>query len=492
MPLWIPRGLLAFSLLLLASACGSGGQARPYVVGSWPTAADAVQGPIPYVRIDYNEPVTLLNPSDYIVSVDGAGFGTFLARFPDSPNSLFVYPAGRQAFPADATINVTLIQGIVINGLQHYASDIFTVIAESGSEATLPVGEAGAVSLVNCLTGATAHRVSTPGGRTPVGVLSTTIGSTRRIWVQLASGGGTGASLAWFEPGDFSMTPVALTSTGDLIGSFDTLALGPRGQTLYAAFHDDTTLETVLYTVDTRSALETGVLPLASVTPSAASHPTGVALAAGVSPSTIHVTANDGATGVLALVDRTTFTELDQDPDAPDVQGVPLPAGGGPTVVVDTRTIIATSPSADVTLVQGSGTTAELAGIAGVTTDLVRSPDSALTVQGLNGFATRLALQSRTRGAAFDDPDLVEVSDNVAGRPWNATDVRGIAWLASSDHFVVVLGTPRGAVLTEWVYFGGGANFEQVDLNPNFVGTQALPLVANPIVVGTNHGPFAD
>ncbi len=479
-------------LVFLVTACGTGGQNRPEVVGIWPAVGDPLLGPIPYVRLDYNEPVRLLNPFDYSLSVNAGGFTTFATQFPDDPNSVYIWPQGRRGFPEDSEIGLFVRQGLVINGLEHYALDTASLSTRSGVEATLPVGEVGAVALVDCITGLTTETVATPGTHDPVAVIGTTRGSTRRIWVQLDGGGGVGTSLAWFAPGDGAMTAVPLTSTGELTTPAGAMVVGPRGRLLFAAFRDEGSGAVSVHRIDTATGMETGVLVLASQTPGATAVPRGMAIPPRVELTVIHVATEDAGGGTVARIDAVPFTERDLDPDTTGIQGVAVPAGG-PCLSTDNRTWVAQDGTADLTLVpQSGGVISDLPGsVTGTTTSLVLSPDEQLILHGLTGFAGLEMLQSRTLGAEFTNPAAVEVSDDVGGSSTGATGVIGFSWLVSSDNFVVVLDTPTGAILTEWTYLGGGT-FEQFDLDDGTDGIQALPLAADPIVLGTNHGPYPD
>ena len=482
---------MGFLLLSLVAACGTGGQNRPYVVGMWPAAGDPVLGPLPYVRIDYNEPVRLLNPFDYSVSVNAGAFSTFATQFPDDPNSVYIWPTGRRGYPEDSEIGLFVSQGLVINGLQHYASNTASLATRSGIENTLPVGELGAVSLVDCVSGTTAETVPAPGAHDPVAVLGTTRGMTRRIWVQFDGDGGVGTSLAWFAPGDGAMTPVPLTSTGELTTPAGAMVVGPRGRLLFAAFRDEGTGAISVHRIDTDTGMETGVLVLESQTPGATAVPRGMAIPPRVELTVIHVATEDAGGGTLARIDAVPFTERDLDTETAGIQGVAVPAGG-PCLSTDNRTWVAKDGTSDLTLVPQSGDIADLPGSAtGVTTALALSPDEQLVLHGLSGFAGIEMLQSRTLPAEFTNPTAVEVSDDVGGASAGATAVIGFSWLVSSDNFLVVLDTPGGAILTEWTYLGGGS-FEQCDLDAGTDGVQALPLAASPIVLGTNHGPFPD
>lgn len=489
---WFPRTLAAVLIALLAASCGGGGQNRPFVVGSWPTAADGIDGPLPYVRIDYNEPVSVLNPSDFRLTVDGIGFGGVVQQFADDPDSVYVFPANRQGFPADSTISVAVIQGLVINGLEHYAAEPVVFTAESGAEASLPVGELGAVSLVNTTDGTTEETVVAPGAHDPVAVVSTTRATTRRIWVQFDTAGGVGTSLAWFAPGDGSMTPVALTSTGELTTPAGAMVVGPRGRELFAAFRDAGTDAISVHRIDTATGLESGVIVIEGQAPAASAVPRGLALGTGARPPTLHLTTEDATSGTVTRIDRATFTEIDQDPATIGVQGIALPDGAGPCVSIDVRTIVAIDSGSDVTRVEGSPVATTLPGaVAGTNTAIARSPDEELVLQGLTGFSGAEMLQDRRRGLNFQAPTPIEVSDDVGGTSTGATAVVGIVLQASSEGFLVILDTPTGAVLTTWTYLGLG-RIEQVDLDAATAGVQGLLLTASPIVVGTNHGPYAD
>ncbi len=477
--------------LCLMSACGNGGEQRPYVVSTWPANGEVVQGALPYIRVTYNEPVSFLNPSDLRVHINDALSAVSVARFPEEPNSVYLLPRGRSAFAPDSVISVLVIQGFVINRERHHADDLFFVAFRSEGEPSLPVGESGQVSLVDCLTGVTLESVPTPGGRDPVGVLSTLVAGTRRIWVQLASGAGVAESLAWFEPGDAAMTTLSLSSAGtDLTATTSAMALGPFGGELYVAYRDETSERVRVLLIDTAAASELAAVELASVAANALTTPTGMAITEGTGASRFHVSAADGATGTLAAIDRATFAEVDFEDGALGVQGIALLGGGGPTAVASSTTVVASPASTDADVVPAGGpTVAAVGALSGTTTVIARAPDGALTLQGLAGYAGMEALQQRTRTGSFDDPTAVEVSDLLGLTSQAATAVLGVSFFTSGDRFVVILDTPTGALLTEWTYANGGT-LEQVDLDDATAGIQALPLTVTPLVVGTNRGAF--
>ncbi len=481
--------------LVLLCACGTGDQDRPEIVSTWPAQGSVSDGAVPYIRVTYDEPVRFLNPNDVRVLLNGAFLSVTTIRYADEPRNIYIAINGRSGFPSLSTVSARIIEGLVVNADNHYALDEFAVGFSTGIEQSLLAGESGAVSLISRLTGGTLLTLPTPGGRDPVGVVSITRAGVRRIWVQLEDGGGTGEVLATFVPGDGAMTIVPLTTGGgDLSSGGPTLAVGPRGRELWAAFRDEATGRVRVHAVDTATLTEVATVELEGVPASASTTATGLDFQPGAAPTRLNISAEDGATGTLAIVEIDSFTEVDQDTGTAGIQGLTLPAGAGPTVTTSTRTVIANGAGSDATIVPlNSSVITESAGtVTGTTRAIIRSPNSFITLQGLTGFAGLEAMQLRRSATAYNIPEAVEVSDDVGGVSLGATDVQALTFLAAGDIFIVVLDTPTGPMLTEWDYNSSNGVVTQIDLDDVTPGVQGRLIAADPLVLGRNRGPFPD
>ncbi|MDA1193660.1 MAG: hypothetical protein O2894_00595 [Planctomycetota bacterium] len=489
-----PRVLAALAALFLAgltAGCGLSDQNRPFVVSTWPTTWETTDGPLPFIRVTYNEPVTVLNPNDVLVTVNGGFIAVTVLQHPDEANNIYVFPVARTAFPENAEMSITVIQGLAINQDRHYASGKYITGFNTGREPPLPVAGLATVSLLRTTTGLAVQTVPTPAARRPVGVLATTVDGVRRIWVQLEDGGGTGEALAYFEPGDGVMTPIALTTSGgDLLATSSTISVDPLGGAVYVAYRDDASGRVRVYSIDTVTATETAVLELESVPADAATMPTGLGIGEQRIPPQLVVSAADGATGMLAALDPRTFVEIDHDALTAGVQGIPLPAGGGPTTVANNISVVADPGNTDAAIAQGNGPAATSVGtVVGSTAALVRAPDGAIVLHALTGFAGLDALQRRARSDGFTSTTAVAVSDDIGGIAQGATDVYGISFLAVGDRMLVFLATASGPMMTTWAYDNGG-NFAQLDLDLGTPGIQGVPIAVVPLVVGANYGSF--
>ena len=292
--------LLAFALL---AACGSGGQVRPHVIDTYPAPGQVLSGPLAEVRVTFDGPVRILNPDAIRVFAANGGFlGTRVSQRPGESDTIYLQPSGRATFPLDQQLAVLLIEGIVVNVLDHYADEPYEWPFTCGSEPPLLFGRPGTVTLLDSATFALIADVPTPGGRDPVGLVSTIRGATQRIWTQLADGGGSGASIAWFTTGDAAMTEIALPAAADLVASTNSIVVGPDGAFVYAAFRDTDSGRVRVVRVDTATAAPAGSLELQSAAAGAGTAPIDLRL--DPDGQRLVVVASDGASGVLVYIDR--------------------------------------------------------------------------------------------------------------------------------------------------------------------------------------------
>jgi hypothetical protein len=489
---------LAPWLLLAAlplAACGVQGQIRPYVVAVWPADLQTVAGPVQEVRVTWDEPVSILNPSDLHVFHGGVLLATRLEQRAGEPRSVYAVPTDGSAFPAGTDLAVEVVQGTVVNALRHYADGVFVSHFSTAPVPEVPVGRPGQVTLFDLDTLAPTTSVPTPAGTNPVGIVSTLRdGQPRRIWVQLDNGGGSGAALAYFEPGDAAMTTVSLsTSGGDLLASATALGVAPDGRWIYGAWRDDASGGVRLVRVDAATATEDAFLDLASVPTGASTWPADLELG-GTSASDLLVTAADGAGGTLARVDRTTWTEVDADAGAAGIQGVDLGTGAGPLAAGSAdRVLVAPAGTADATLVAADGSVSTLPStVPGTSVALVGSPDTALVVHALATFSGTDALQLRTSAAGYDDPTALAVSDDVGGMAAGITDAVALRWIDGNARVLGLFDSPGGLVLALWT--AAGATLTQVDLDAVAAGVQAADVsgtIPDATVVGRTYGTFA-
>jgi hypothetical protein len=297
-----------------------------------------------------------------------------------------------------------------------------------------------------------------------------------RVFVQLASGGGTGRSLAYFAPGDAAMTEVLLTPSAgsDLVAPEPALLLAPTGEAVYAAFRDVATQQVRLHRVRTSDGVETDVITL-SPAASAATRPTGLALRGdGV---TLLVPCRQGAGDRVAFVDLLAFAEIDRDAGTAGVQSAALGAPAGPPATfLDFLALAATgAATADVTYLTLSTDVVvpDASAQPGTPTSALATWDNAWFVTGLGGPGAApdlLAARPGTDGTA-DVP--VPVSDLVGAVPQGVTAVRALATAPSARVFWALLDAD---VLARFSWTPAGV--VQDDLDPATAGLQAHDLAA--------------
>jgi len=486
------RRASALLLTCAFSSCGSATQVRPHVIDTYPAANQVLAGPLAEIRVTYDGPVRILNPDDFrIFTEEGALVGARATQREGESSILYLRPAGHATFPLDTRLAVLLIEGIVVNTLDHYADDPVEFPFTCGSEPPLLFGRPGTVTLLDSATFGLIADVPTPGGRDPVGLVSTIHGTMQKIWVQLANGGGTGASLAWFTPGDAAMTAVTLPAAVDLVATSSSIAVGPDGAYLYAAYRDTDSGRVRVVRVDTATALPAGVLDLESAAPGAGTAP--VDLRPDADASRLVVAAADGATGVLAYIDRLGFTENDRDPATPGIQGDALLSGPGRMDLAGGRYWVALPGTNDMDVVAPAGSVSSSAGtVTGTDAGVLAMLDRAFLVQGLAGYTGNAALQIRSDPANLLATSPVDVSDDVGGVDRGATAVVDLQLLPGPSRFAVLLSSPGGLLLARFTYT---PHFlVQEDLDPLTVGVQVVDVqavVPGATLIGRTYGAFA-
>jgi len=491
------RILIAPGVLLLAAclvcSCGLGGaQTRPLLVDTFPAAGQILTGPLQEIRLTYDMPVTVLNPDDVRVFTRTFSFlPTRLEQRPGEPNSVYVHPLGQPSFPLDDDFILQVAEGAVVNDLQHYAEQQADVPFTVGVEPPLLVGEPDAVTLLDSFTFASLGSVPTPVATAPVAIVSTIRGAVQRVWVQLDAGGGTGASLGWFEPGDVAMATIPLTAGGDLTAASGALTVGPNGRFLYAAFRDTDTGGVRLVRVDTDTALESGSLLLTAVPAGGGTMP--VDLRWSEDGTQLIVAAAIGGSGRLAFVDRETFAEVDRDAVLGGIQGFTLPADPGRFVPAGGRFWVTRPGTNDMDVVASDGTLTVSAGtVTGTGGALLRSPANDFLVQAMSGYTGNLALQTRAAATGFLSPLAGEIVDDLGGVDLGSSTVLDLQHLPGTARFGALLGTADGRLIAFMDFLPSA--LDQEDLDTGTAGVQVADVdavVPAAMFLGRTYGAFA-
>jgi hypothetical protein len=308
-----------------------------------------------------------------------------------------------------------------------------------------------------------------------VGLLAQRQGALPRVFVQLATGGGTGKALAEFFPGALTMNEITLTTSGgDLASPANTLALDPEGIYLYAAFVDVAAQQVRVAQVRTADAVETASL-LLSFPAAVDCAPTGLTLR--IDNLTLLVTAQAAGLGRVAYVDVGTFTEQDRDPGTLGIQAALLGEDAGPSDLSGdgAALLVATplAPTADLqvfTLDTDIGLP-QVSAHAGTPTALRVGFDGGLVFEGLDAGPLQEPLVVRL-SADLSLTTPVDVVDDVGGLDQGTTRVRALAQVPSQQSLYVLLDADCLARFS-WT----GADVAQDDLDPATPGIQALKLV---------------
>lgn len=490
------RPLRAVSLVLAAAllalpvpGCGDGGLGRPQLVASAPAAGSLAESGLGSVRLDFDQPVTLLLDYQAQVVRDGVVLPSLAFQRDDEPGSVRVRLLAPEAF-APGTYEVRVLEGLVVNADERYALEPQSFTFEVGGAPAWYVGSpaSGHVVAYDDATLAATSATPTPAGRAPVAIVAQQQGAATRVFVQLAQGGGTGRALAHYLAGDTGMSEVLLsTSGGDLLASAPALLLEPEGAVAYAAFRDAAAGAVRLARVRTSDGVETGSLLLSA--PAAADcAPTALLWRAG-SPDTLLVVARSGTAGWLCTVDASAWAELDRDPSLPGTQPQALGTEAGAAATVGSQLCVGPPSATSADLVayglDDGALVAYPALQPGAPRTLRTTYDETLVVQGLSAapgtelLATRSALDL----SLFTPVDL---SDDVGGSPQGATEVRSVAPVPGQRRLYVLLDASCVA-LASWE----AGVLVQDDLDTTQPGVQVLALTglaAGATCVGTREG----
>ena len=483
--------LLLFAAALAAplAACGSQTQKRPEVTATWPAEGQVLPSGVSVVHVTYDAPVYLLNAGAIAASGDGIGIPVRLLQRDDDPTGIFVLPGPGSTFPVDAVIRVIVLPGAVANDEDHYALENFELTFQTGPAADVWVGRPGVATPLDRTTFAAGSDVATPAGQDAVALLRADIGTTQRVWAQLEDGNGTGAALAWFAPGDASMTAVSLTTSGgDLLATTSLMVLDPDERQIVAAFRDASAGRVRIVRVDMDTATQVDGL-LLSPAADASTAPYGLALD---DDRRILLVACEGPAGpVLAQVDLATFTEFDRDPGTVGTGAEPLPVGAGPTTYARDNASVADrgGDGAALVAVDTYAIQSSVHGVFGTHVAQVINRDRTMRLAGLAGYVATEGLIVRALLTSFSVPTAVAISDDVGAGPTGATSVTGLAANPNEETFLVSVDTD---VITRFTW--DGVMLTQVDLDDVTDGIQGVDLSTDAPgihVIGSEVGALA-
>lgn len=434
-----PCRALLLPLLLLPllplSACGGGGkQDRPELVSSYPAPGSTVSLGLEEMRLDFDEPIRLFLAQALVLRVDGVVQGVRVFQLASEDRSIRLRPLNTTTFRPGA-YSVEVIPGLVLDADDHYALGPTRYDFAVGGSPSVFLGSPATASVreVDPTTFALIHSTATPGGRAPVAVLPTRIGDATRVYVQLASGGGSGRALAWFEPGQAAMTEVALTPppAGDFAAPAPALALTPDGRSLVAAFRETATGRVQLVRVRVSDAAQTGALPL-SVVAGPGTEPR--ALVPREDEATLLVACATGVTGAVAYVDLPGFAEVDRDAALPGVQPAAVPAPPGASDRYGDTLLSALPDSGTallLTLTLGSDAPAIVASPQiGAPRSLLTTYDGRWVLEGLAALPGSGALLAVRPGFDLLAAQPLALSDLVGALPAGVTTVRSLTRMA--------------------------------------------------------------
>jgi hypothetical protein len=474
--------LTATAAALLACSLAACGQAerRPVVVATFPAAGQVLPAGLRVVKVTYDVPVSILNPNDARLVTPFGLVPTSAVQLAGDPHSVYVVPLPGVNFPSGVPYSLVVAQGLVVDSELNYPRDEVEIVFSSAadSEVLLGSGATDRVVVANPVDLTELSSTPTPAGRDPVGLLGSEHGGQRRVWVQLADGGGTGHALAWFAPGDAAMQEVLLTHTGELTSTRPAIAISTLGDTLYVAYRDEGVGRVRVCAVDVATATETASI-LLSPAASAVTFPTGLAVDLG--GLLLYAACSDASGARLCLVSTQAFAEIDSGGD-PGVDGVAVAAGEGPLAVTVGRAAIAPLAPPDsrlVTIDLPIGAVAPAlpavehpSGPLGRNVALTATNDGLFYVHGLSEAGANMLLQ-RPAAAPFSVA-AITVSDDVAGAPTGALSVRALGAYPSGATFCAVLDSDVVALFT-WALTG----ISQRDLDAVLAGVQCAPLPPN-------------
>ena len=277
---------LAAVLVLLVS-CGSE-QVRPVLLSTEPADREVVSGAVHQIRLEYDSVVSILNPAQLAVSVNG--IVVVMDVWVDSANPTVVIGAPLDGVPlGPGWIQVSVAQGLVVNEAQHYTLDLISYgFHANPASATLRLPQPSA----------------------PVVAVTPPLEEPAPChWFQLASSAGTGTALAASTQDELDLEAVALTHTpgGDLVARAPALVVSPDGRVVFAAFQDVLAQRVRLCRVDALTREESGTC-LLSATASPGTHPLSLTLVEDGRRIRVRCRTNHGTE--IVEVDAATLQEL--------------------------------------------------------------------------------------------------------------------------------------------------------------------------------------
>jgi hypothetical protein len=236
----MPRSILLLLLVLLLAGCG-GAQVRPIVAATTPSFGDVVSDPVPYVHIWFDMPVTILNPAQLNVKLDGVDIPMWIEVDPTQTNLVVITP--QSGIPlGPGTVTVAVAQGLVVNAEEHYSLEDYQfgfLVNPPPTKATLDALPAKPAANVVAVQ-------PPPSSGAPL------------VWLQLAHGGSTGEALLLWDRLEGTLTTVPLTfrAGGGLTARHPALAIAPDGSFVYVAYRDEAAARVRVCRVDARTAVE--------------------------------------------------------------------------------------------------------------------------------------------------------------------------------------------------------------------------------------------
>ncbi len=465
--------VFGFAVLPVAS-CGTGSaNHRPVIVSVYPPPDTQLDNVVDEFLLRYDAPVRILDP--YAVSgADARGTYPMLPSLdPDDPTLIRVR-RDPSVYLVPGPFQLRVGAGLEANAEGHYRleDDWFTYGFGSGSNLFVASRARSAVVELDPTSFTELGVTATPGGRAPIGLEGTEVGSTVRVWTELDSGGGDGHALAWFAPGDASMTTIALTTGGgDLVTARSTIALGREHDRVYAAFRDEALGQVRVAAVDTTTGVEVGSVVL-SPPAGPATAPVGIAL--GSAGNLLFVTCTTATEDLFCAIDIPTFLETDLGP-GPGVDGLPVPNGVGAIATWSTLAFVANLPSPTASLSAVQAATRLIYGespstIPGRPEDVLVTPDGLWLLEGLSGFTGGHALVRRTRNYVLD-PTPLEVSTETAGANPAPTALVALATYRTGPRFLALFDNDT---LATWLWDLN--DVYQQDLDATLPGVQAADL----------------
>lgn len=469
--------LAAFAGLLLLASCGTGSKNIPRLIGSFPADHQTLPGGLSLIRLEFDEPVTLLNPESVEIRAGGALIPNNTFMLPGEPSTVYVVPEASSGFVPDTLHSLSVIQGLVINAEGHYADDVEGVTFTLGPVGPIAAGAPQAVKLLDRETFALLSTVPTPNAAadTVVGVLTTESAAGRRYWVQRSDPGSGMTSLAFFDDGDVTMTEVPLplsSGASVLMADFESMALDPGGDFLYVAFREEPEQHVRVFRVDVDTPATVTALT-ASTAPGATTMPTGMDTT--VNRQELLLAVEAAGAGEIVGIDLETFTEIDRDAGTGGVQSLPLPQIPRGITAFGDRYVLSSIDGSGTANVQQyllfNGLVAETPSTTtGVGAQSLRTLDFFLSVQTVSGYADGFGLVVRALSTGYATPTPVLISDDVGGVSQGASSVIAMVRPPSSNQFLAVL---DGGLVARFFWDGFNGVFQE-DLDDVTDGIQVV------------------